>query len=174
MVELILGGVRSGKTRHAMTLARASGLAVTYLATATPDDGEMAQRIAAHRAERPPHWGLREVPLALAAAMLKESRRETCVVVDCLTLWMSNLMATTTARREREERAFLEALSGLESRVILVSNEVGLGVVPANALARRYADALGRLNQAVAVRSNRITMMVAGIPWQLAPKAQTG
>jgi len=162
MRELILGGARSGKSALAVRLARASGLAVTFVATATAGDAEMVERIARHRAARPPSWRVVEVPIALAAALRAECAPDRIVVVDCLTLWLSNLMLAE-APLAPERAALLDALPALPGRVVLVANEVGLGIVPENALARRFRDEQGALNQAVASRCERVTLVAAGV-----------
>ena len=162
MRELILGGARSGKSALAVRLARASGLAVTFVATATAGDAEMAERIARHRAARPPSWRVVEVPIALAAALRAECAPDRIVVVDCLTLWLSNLMLAE-APLAPERAALLDVLPALPGRIVLVANEVGLGIVPENALARRFRDEQGALNQTVASRCERVTLVAAGV-----------
>jgi adenosylcobinamide kinase/adenosylcobinamide-phosphate guanylyltransferase len=163
MRELILGGARSGKSALAARLARSSGLAVTLVATATASDAEMAERIARHRAARPSTWRVVEEPIALAAALRAECAADRIVIVDCLTLWLSNLLLAE-APLESERAAFLDALPALPGRVLLVANEVGLGIVPENALARRFRDEQGTLNQAVAALCERVILVAAGIP----------
>ncbi len=167
MKELILGGARSGKSAFAQRRADASALSVIYLATAHAGDAEMAERIARHRAGRPADWGLVEEPLALAAALQTHATSNRCLLVDCLTLWLSNLLAAGTERLETEMRALLDTLPALPGRVLLVSNEVGQGIVPANPLARRFRDEAGRLHQAVAHHCDRVTFVVAGLPLTL-------
>lgn len=161
MIELILGGARSGKSAHAQRRAAESGLPVVYLATAQAGDAEMAARILRHRAERPRDWRTVEEPLLLAAALTREAHDDRCLVVDCLTLWLSNVLL---AQREEEIGRLLATLPQLPGRILLVSNEVGYGIVPENALARRFRDEQGRLNQAIAALANRVTLVVAGIP----------
>jgi adenosylcobinamide kinase/adenosylcobinamide-phosphate guanylyltransferase len=161
--ELILGGARSGKSALAVERARSSGLAVTFVATAMVGDAEMAERIARHRAARPREWRVVETPIALAATLRAECAAERFVVVDCLTLWLANLLLAGAAL-EPERAALLEALPRLRGRVVLVTNEVGLGIVPENALARRFRDAAGSLNQAVAALCERVTLVAAGLP----------
>ncbi len=163
MRELILGGARSGKSALAVHLARASGLAVTVVATATAGDAEMAERIARHRAARPAAWRLVEEPIALAAALRAECAAERVVIVDCLTLWLSNLLLAA-APLEPEQAALLDALPTLPGRVLFVANEVGLGIVPENPLGRRFRDLAGFLNQAIAARCDRVTLVAAGLP----------
>ena len=168
MLELILGGARSGKSRFAERLAAESGLAVTYIATSQPLDGEMTERIAHHRERRPAHWALVEEPLQLARVLRERAAAERCLLVDCLTLWLTNLLMLDDAARLAEERdALLECLDGLPGRILLVSNETGLGVVPLGELTRRYVDEAGWLHQAVAERAQRVTFMVAGLPMTL-------
>jgi len=163
MRELILGGARSGKSALAVRLARSSGLAVTFVATATAGDAEMAERIARHRAARPQTWRVVEEPIALAAALRAECVADRIVIADCLTLWLSNLMLAA-APLESERAALLDALPALPGQVLLVANEVGLGIVPENALARRFRDEQGTLNQAVASLCQRVILVAAGIP----------
>lgn len=168
MLELILGGARSGKSRFAERLAADSGLAVTYIATSQPLDGEMTERIAHHRERRPAHWTLVEEPLQLARLLREQAAANRCLLVDCLTLWLTNLLMLDDAARLAEERdALLECLDGLPGRILLVSNETGLGVVPLGELTRRYVDEAGWLHQAVAERAQRVTFMVAGLPMTL-------
>ncbi|MBA1240736.1 MULTISPECIES: bifunctional adenosylcobinamide kinase/adenosylcobinamide-phosphate guanylyltransferase [Stutzerimonas stutzeri subgroup] len=168
MLELILGGARSGKSRFAECLAAESGLAVTYIATSQALDGEMTERIAHHRERRPAHWTLVEEPLQLARVLREQAAANRCLLVDCLTLWLTNLLMLDDAARLAEERdALLECLDGLPGRILLVSNETGLGVVPLGELTRRYVDEAGWLHQAVAQRAQRVTFMVAGLPMTL-------
>ncbi len=168
MIELILGGARSGKSRLAERLAGESGLPVTYIATSQPLDGEMSARIAQHRARRPAGWALVEEPLALAAVLREHASPERCLLVDCLTLWLTNLlMLDDTTRLAAERDALLDCLAALPGRVLLVSNETGLGVVPLGELSRRYVDEAGWLHQALAERCGRVVFTVAGLPMTL-------
>ncbi len=168
MIELILGGPRSGKSRLAERLAGESGLPVTYIATSQPLDGEMSARIAQHRARRPAGWALVEEPLALAAVLREHASPERCLLVDCLTLWLTNLLMLDDATRLAAERdALLDCLAALPGRVLLVSNETGLGVVPLGELSRRYVDEAGWLHQALAERCGRVVFTVAGLPMTL-------
>ena len=168
MIELILGGARSGKSRLAERLAGESGLPVTYIATSQPLDGEMSARIAQHRARRPAGWALVEEPLALAAVLREHASPERCLLVDCLTLWLTNLlMLDDTARLAAERDALLDCVAALPGRVLLVSNETGLGVVPLGELSRRYVDEAGWLHQALADRCGRVVFTVAGLPMTL-------
>lgn len=164
MKELILGGMRSGKSRYAQTRAQASGLAVTYIATAVAGDAEMAARIERHRADRPAAWTLVEEPLALAAALGQHAAPQRCVIVDCLTLWLTNLLLADEAALALERDALLAVLPTLRGRIILVSNEVNMGVVPMDALSRRFCDEAGFLHQALAACCQRVVLLVAGMP----------
>ena len=169
MRSLILGGARTGKSRLAEKLAIDSGLEVVYIATAQARDGEMNERIAQHRADRPAHWRTVEEPLALAATLQREARADRCLLVDCLTLWLSNLLLAdeqgTALARERE--ALLAVLAALPGTLILVSNETGLGIIPLGELTRRYVDEAGRLHQRLAQLSERVVFCVAGLPMTL-------
>jgi adenosylcobinamide kinase/adenosylcobinamide-phosphate guanylyltransferase len=164
MGTLILGGVRSGKSRLAEACARASGLAVTYIATARPLDEEMRQRIAAHRAMRPASWPTVEEPLALAQALGAHAHPGALLLVECLTLWLTNLLLAGEARACAERAALLEMLSQLPCEYVLVGNETGLGVVPEAELARRYCDVAGEMHQALAQICDRVVLTVAGLP----------
>jgi adenosylcobinamide kinase/adenosylcobinamide-phosphate guanylyltransferase len=165
MKELILGGMRSGKSRLAEQHAQATGLSVTYIATATAQDDEMRARIAHHQANRPGHWQLVEEPLVLAAALQLHAAAGRCVLVDCLTLWLTNLLCLEDeSRLHKETGALLDALPRLPGQIILVSNETGMGVVPLGELTRRYCDEAGRLHQAVAARCDQVILTVAGLP----------
>lgn len=171
MHELILGGARSGKSRLAEQLAVGSGLQVTYIATSQPSDAEMSERISQHRQRRPAHWALVEEPLALAAVLCREAAADRCLLVDCLTLWLTNLLLCGDPQRlDTEREALLACLESLPGRLILVSNETGLGVVPLGELSRRYVDEAGWLHQALAQRCERVLFCVAGLP--LAIKGQ--
>jgi len=172
MLELILGGARSGKSRLAEKLAAESGLAVSYIATSQALDGEMNGRIQQHRERRPAHWALVEEPLELAGVLVEQAGADKCLLVDCLTLWLTNLlMLDAPARLNAERDALLECLAGLPGRIILVSNETGLGVVPLGELTRRYVDEAGWLHQALAERCSRVIFSVAGLPMVLKGEA---
>jgi len=172
MHELILGGARSGKSRLAERLAAECGLAVTYIATSQPLDGEMNTRVQHHRERRPAAWGLVEEPLALAKVLREQAAADKCLLVDCLTLWLTNLlMLDNPARLSAERDALLDCVSSLPGRILLVSNETGLGVVPLGELTRRYVDEAGWLHQALAERCERVVFTVAGLPMVLKGKA---
>ncbi|WP_409422981.1 bifunctional adenosylcobinamide kinase/adenosylcobinamide-phosphate guanylyltransferase [Pseudaeromonas sp. ZJS20] len=167
-VTLILGGARSGKSALAERLARGSGKAVTYIATAQAGDEEMAARIAHHQARRPAHWRLVEAPLALVPTLRREAAADTLLLVDCLTLWLTNLLCQPQPPDEAALATcmaeLLDQLAGLPGEVLLVSNEVGLGIVPMGALSRRFVDEAGRLNQALAAQARRVAFVAAGLP----------
>lgn len=180
MAELILGGARSGKSALAEQRALASGLRVTHVATARGEDAEMARRIAHHRTRRPAVWGSVEAPLELAATLRSQAAADTCLVVDCLTLWLSNLFfdGRAAAQAEADEAidcpllaaetgALIDVLPQLPGRILLVSNEVGWGIVPMQPLSRLFADEQGRLNQRVAAVCERVTLVAAGLPLEL-------
>ena len=168
MKELILGGVRSGKSRLAEQHAMASGLPVTYLATATADDEEMRARIVHHQSQRSAHWQLIEEPLALAQTLQQAAKENHCVLVDCLTLWLTNLLCVENEiRMQQEVAALLQILPTLPGHIILVSNETGMGVVPLGELTRRYCDEAGRLHQAIAAHCDKVILTVAGLPLTL-------
>lgn len=172
MLELILGGARSGKSRLAEKLADESGLEVVYIATSQPLDGEMNARVAQHRARRPEHWALVEEPLELARVLREQAAPGRCLLVDCLTLWLTNLlMLEDSARLEAERELLLGYVDTLPGRILLVSNETGLGVVPLGELTRRYVDEAGWLHQALAERSQRVLFTVAGLPMVLKGEA---
>ena len=169
-VTLILGGARSGKSAYGETLverhAQATGGPRVYLATAEAGDDEMAARIAAHRARRGNRWTTVEEPIALADALSGADEPGGAVLVDCLTLWVSNLMAEG-CDVAAESASLVESLDGLDGTVVFVANEVGLGVVPDNAMAREFRDHAGRLNQDMAQRADRVVFMAAGLPLAL-------
>ncbi|MBB6246485.1 bifunctional adenosylcobinamide kinase/adenosylcobinamide-phosphate guanylyltransferase [Rhodanobacter sp. A1T4] len=168
MRTLILGGARSGKSALAERLARESGQEVVYIATAQAHDAEMAVRIAHHRDRRPAHWQSVEEPLALADTLRAYAHPDRCVLVDCLTLWLSNLLGDADDKRlGRECEAFLEVLPVLPGELLFVSNEVGLGVIPMGELTRRFVDEAGRLHQAMAARCERVLFVAAGLPLPL-------
>lgn len=168
MLQLILGGARSGKSRLAEKLAGDSGLEVIYIATSQPLDGEMNQRVALHRQRRPAHWGLIEEPVALARVLKENAGADRCLLVDCLTLWLTNLLMLDDPQRLAQEReALLDCLAELPGELIFVSNETGLGVVPLGELTRRYVDEAGWLHQALAERCQRVVFTVAGLPMTL-------
>lgn len=164
MKELVLGGARSGKSAYAQRRATASGLPVTVIVTGSAGDGEMAERIAHHRAVRPAAWRTIEAPRALATALRAEAAPDRCLIVDCLTLWLMNVIDGTF---EAERQALLDALPRLPGEVLFVANEIGLGIVPLGAETRRFRDEAGRLNQDLAAACERVTFVAAGLPLPL-------
>jgi adenosylcobinamide kinase/adenosylcobinamide-phosphate guanylyltransferase len=171
-ITLVLGGARAGKSAYAERLITASlgpRQTALYIATAEAHDQEMADRIAAHRARRGATWETCEAPLELADTIRRLARPDRPILVDCLTLWVSNLLGA--ARDVDAETArLLETLQGAGGPVVLVSNEVGLGIVPDNALARAFRDHAGRLHQAVADIADRVVFVAAGLPLTLKEK----
>ncbi|MBW8753183.1 MAG: bifunctional adenosylcobinamide kinase/adenosylcobinamide-phosphate guanylyltransferase [Sphingomonadales bacterium] len=159
---LVLGGARSGKSRYAQARAEALDGSLVFIATAQALDDEMAHRIARHRSDRGPRWTTIEEPLDLPAAIAAYARPGAVVLVDCLTLWASNLLL---AGRDTPDapQALAEAIAGARGPLILVANEVGLGIVPDNALARRFRDFAGTINQIAAGAADEVVMTVAGI-----------
>ena len=172
-LTLVLGGARSGKSRYAEALIEGGGAPALYLATGQALDDEMAERIRRHRERRGSLWTTIEAPVALADVLRAEAAPGRPILVDCLTLWLSNLMM---AGRDIEPEidAFLAVLSGLSGSLVLVANEVGLGIVPENALARAFRDHAGRLNQAVAQLADRVIFVTAGLPLTLKDVAREG
>ena len=162
-VILVLGGARSGKSRFAESLTPPGGSRRVYIATAESMDDEMADRIAIHRSRRGPAWRTVEAPVELAQAIRRESTPRTWLLVDCLTVWIGNLMHHGFGIDALRE-ALLESLAAAPGPVVLVANEVGLGIVPDNAMARAFRDHAGRLNQAVAAVAGTVFFVAAGIP----------
>ena len=164
-LTLVLGGARSGKSRHAEALIEALPSPWTYIATAQAYDDEMRERIAIHRARRPAGWLTVDAPLALPDA-IAAAPAGVPVLVDCLTLWLTNLMLA-----EHDVPAAATALEAASAAakgpIVLVSNEVGLGIVPENALARRFRDEAGRVHQRLAARADAVVFMVAGLPMRV-------
>ncbi|KFI09043.1 bifunctional adenosylcobinamide kinase/adenosylcobinamide-phosphate guanylyltransferase [Massilia sp. BSC265] len=174
---LVFGGARSGKSAYAERLAHDSGKEVVYVATSRAGDAEMAARIAHHRARRPAHWRTVEEELGLAAVLREHCAPGRLVLVDCLTLWLSNLMfcdgrewpevgeVALPGRFHQERAALLDLLAiGTEGDIVFVSNEVGMGIVPWGAVSRCFADEAGWLNQAVAAHAERAVFVAAGLP----------
>ncbi|HME40242.1 MAG TPA: bifunctional adenosylcobinamide kinase/adenosylcobinamide-phosphate guanylyltransferase [Steroidobacteraceae bacterium] len=172
MKALVLGGVRSGKSRYAAALADEQACPITLVATGTALDDEMAARIAAHRASRSAIWTLIEEPTHLAAALTAAAGPNRVLIVDCLTLWLTNLMCGDDPDAlRRESRQVFEVLPTLPGHCVLVANEVSLGIVPASALARRFTDEAGVLHQGLAALCDRVVFMVAGLPLTVKPGA---
>jgi len=169
MKELVLGGVRSGKSRYAEQQARASGLRVAYIATAIPGgDAELEERIQRHLSYRPADWVTVEEPAALGGALRTLAGADRCLLVECLTLWLAHLLTSgSTERLESERSSLLRAMKEIPGHVILVSNETGLGIMPPGALTRRFLDVSGELHQSLAALCDRVTLVVAGLPQRL-------
>jgi adenosylcobinamide kinase / adenosylcobinamide-phosphate guanylyltransferase len=162
-ITLVLGGARSGKSRFAESLVLKSSLSPVYIATGQALDDEMRRRIASHRRRRGEQWRTVEEPVALAEALLRESGPESVVLVDCLTLWISNLMMEK-AEIGVETDNLVRRLADLSGAVILVANEVGLGIVPENRMAREFRDHAGVLNQRIASIARQVYLVTAGLP----------
>ena len=165
---LVLGGARSGKSTYAEDLALRCGLSPVYIATSQAFDGEMDDRIALHRERRGAEWNLSEEPLDLIKVIRENDQSTKVVLVDCLTLWLSNLMHAER-NVDLEVQRLCEMLSTLSAKILFVSNEVGLGIVPENTLARHFRDHQGRLNQSIAAAVDRVDFIAAGLPLTLKP-----
>lgn len=165
-LTLVLGGARSGKSRLAEGLIAAQPGRRIFLATAEAGDGEMAERIRRHRERRGDSWLTVEEPLDLTGALLTHGRGDSAVLIDCLTLWLSNLMGAGRDP-EKEIQALIDVLPRLAGEVVFVANEVGQGIVPDNALARAFRDHAGLLNQAIAAAAGRVYLVAAGLPMVL-------
>jgi adenosylcobinamide kinase/adenosylcobinamide-phosphate guanylyltransferase len=164
---LVLGGARSGKSAFAERLAAESGAAVVYVATATAGDEEMAERIGLHQSHRPSSWQTLEIPTGVAARVAAALPHDATVIIEDLTFLLSNLMAEDQSRAEARATQELEALLALPADIIVVSNEVGMGLVPPYPLGRQFRDALGRLNQSAAAACQQVYVLIAGLPLQL-------
>lgn len=168
-VHLILGGARSGKSAYAEKVAKEGNLAVTYIATAQVYDDEFKARIQHHQERRPAHWALIEEPHYLAKTLISLAKPDQCLIVDCLTLWLAQWICPDCnppqeSSWQQEREALLNALPTLAGTIILVSNEVGMGIVPLGAINRQFQDEQGRLNQAVAAVANQVRFVAAGLP----------
>jgi adenosylcobinamide kinase/adenosylcobinamide-phosphate guanylyltransferase len=165
---LVLGGARSGKSRYAQALAEESRPRRLFLATAEAGDDEMAARIARHRADRGEGWSTREEPIELTSALRSEARADQIVLVDCLTLWLSNLMLAGRALAQEIGDLAVE-IGRLDGPAVFVSNDVGSGVAPATPLGREFRDWQGRANQEIASACGAVVLMAAGLPIPLKP-----
>lgn len=174
MLILVLGGARSGKSRYAQHCATQSAREVYYLATATAGDEEMRQRIEQHKNDRPVHWHIIEETVQLASALKKHAAAERFLLVDCLTLWLNNVLFDPQGRLQetvfqQQAAALLAVLPKLAGDVLLVSNEVGSGGVAMDAVTRRFVDEAGRLHQQLAEICDRVILVTAGLPHILKP-----
>jgi len=168
MKELILGGTRSGKSHLAEQRAKESGLTVIYIATARAEDEEMSRRIKTHQQHRDPTWQLYEVPLTLADALTTHAKTDRCIIVDCLTLWITNLLcADQESIFVKERNQLIDVLPNLPGHIILVSNETGMGIVPLGEITRRYCDEAAFLHQQLAAICDKVTLTIAGLPTTL-------
>jgi len=170
--HLILGGARSGKSAFAEKLALASGQPVTYIATAQVYDTEFGARVDQHKTRRPAHWTTVEQSFNLAEVLQMHAKADTCIIVDCLTLWLAQCICPDCDRPENldwqhERSRLIEVLPKLEGTVLLVSNEVGMGIVPLGEINRQFQDEQGRLNQAVAQCVDKVSFIAAGLPLTL-------
>jgi adenosylcobinamide kinase/adenosylcobinamide-phosphate guanylyltransferase len=167
--ELLLGGARSGKSKLAEQRATESGLKLIYIATGTAGDNEMHERIARHQASRNESWQLVEEPVDLAEVLLLHANANSCILVDCLTLWLSNCLHHNCWEQQRDK--LLAVFGQLSGRIIFVSNEVGMGITPMGELTRRFVDETGFLHQQLAGMCDQVTLVVAGLPLQIKPAA---
>ena len=172
-VHFILGGARSGKSAYADQLASSLELPVTYIATAQVYDDEFRQRVAHHQARRPKHWQILEAPFDLATHLQKLNTPETCIIVDCLTLWLAQCICPDCDKPVQEnlwqieKQALLETLPNMQAAVFLVNNEVGMGIVPLGEINRQFQDEQGRLNQDIAQIADKVSFIAAGLPIHL-------
>ncbi|WP_137008874.1 bifunctional adenosylcobinamide kinase/adenosylcobinamide-phosphate guanylyltransferase [Aquitalea aquatilis] len=171
MTHLISGGSRSGKSRYAEQLAVQHGGPVTYIATAEVRDDEFAERVRQHRLQRPQHWHVLEAERGLAELVLGHDQEDGLLLVDCLGMWLMRFFRSDDQFDEmdfvQERQWLLEAIAAVQGQLLLVSNEIGWGVMPMSSVARRYGDLLGRLNQDIAARCQRVTLVACGLPLAL-------
>ncbi len=166
MLELILGGARSGKSGYAQQCAINNHKPVILIATATADDDEMLQRINLHKQQRPDDIEVTEEPLDLATVLMANTNAGKTILIDCLTLWVSNLLLKYKEKIENSKELidFIDCLENINTDIYIVSNEVGMGIIPLGHLNRIYCDTVGRLHQVIAAKAQRVTLMVAGLP----------
>ncbi|ETX12605.1 adenosylcobinamide kinase [Marinomonas ushuaiensis DSM 15871] len=168
MKHLVLGGIRSGKSAFAQEQVAQLGKPVCYVATSQVWDDDMEKRVQLHKENRPSEWRVIEEPLALASVLESLNSPEQAVIVECFTLWLTNLLCLEDEARLAEEKsALLKVVENFQGDLVLVSSEVGLGIIPMNALARRFADEAGEMNQTLAKLTNRVTFVAAGLPMPL-------
>lgn len=162
---LILGGARSGKSHYAEKLAQDSKREVTYIATAKILDDEIQERVSHHQDNRPAEWQTIEEPIALAKILKDNAHKDRILIVDCLTMWITNLLShDDQTLLDKEVEALSDCISELPGQIIFVSNEIGMGIIPMGELTRRYVDEAGRLHQQLAQQVNHVVLMVAGLP----------
>lgn len=162
---MIVGGARSGKSQLAEKLAKQTGFPVTYIATATAEDDEMAERIRQHQKRRPKHWQVIEESICLGSMINQLSGQNQCLLVDCITLWLCNILGhENTPLWYQEKQSFIDALKQYQGTLILVTNEVGSGVVPMGELSRRFCDEAGWMNQTLARHCDRVIQCIVGLP----------
>ncbi len=168
-IIFILGGARSGKSTYALKMAKDAGRRVAFLATCEPLDREMKKRITLHKDKRPSHWKTFEEPRDPVLLLKKIGSKFDYIVIDCLTLMISNLMlkGLKEAAIERKINKLLDVLNKIKAQSVIVSNEVGLGIVPEKKLARDFRDIAGRMNQIVADKSDSVIFLVSGLPWRI-------
>lgn len=168
MRHLVLGGVRSGKSAYAQEVVMSSSMPVCYIATSQVLDDGIAQRVQQHKQSRPKEWQVIEEPFKLGATLTALSGTGKAVIVECLTMWLTNLICLENdARLEEEKAALLNAITFFDGILVLVSSEVGLGIMPMNSMARRFGDEIGVLNQTLAKLTDRVTFVAAGLPMSL-------
>jgi len=164
MKQLILGGMKSGKSRLAESLAKETNKKIIYIATSTANDKEMLSRVKKHQEFRPADWLTIEEPVKLADTLKNNANKETCILIDCLTLWLTNLLMQEDDSLENEISNLLKVLPDLPGDIIFVSNETGLGIIPMGDLTRRFCDEAGLLHQNIAELCDRVVFTVAGLP----------
>lgn len=165
-IRLVLGGARSGKSSYAEKLAKLSGQNVVYIATAQIRDDAIAERVELHQQSRPEQWFTAECPIKLGSALQQYAVEGTTVLVDCLTMWITNLLCEADAETKliKEQKLFFSVLSEIKGDVVFVSNEVGMGIIPMGELTRNYVDIAGRLHQDIAALADDVVLIVAGLP----------
>lgn len=169
--HLILGGARSGKSRYAENLAKESGKEMIYIATAKIFDNEIEKRVERHKEDRPKIWKTIEEPLHLAGTLSKWSSPDNILLVDCLTMWITNLLSDESETLlQTEFDKLINQIQNLPGAIIFVSNEVGMGIIPMGELTRKYVDEAGRLHQQLAQHVDSVTLMVAGLPLTIKPQ----
>jgi adenosylcobinamide kinase/adenosylcobinamide-phosphate guanylyltransferase len=171
-ITLVLGGARSGKSSYAEKLATLSDQNVVYVATAQIRDRAIQERVSQHQQSRPSEWLTVESPLALGDVLVEHAKQGTTVLVDCLTMWVTNLLCENDAstKLKKEQHSFFTALKAIKGDVIFVSNEVGMGIIPMGDLTRDYVDIAGRLHQDIAAVADNVVLVVAGLPMMVKGK----